>query len=62
MKLAKIGCALGKHSLDRNTVRRVHGAQVGRCRHCNSAMEETQPNVWALQRVHDAGLGRRYHF
>ena len=62
MKLAAFGCALGRHSLDRNTVRRVHGAQVGRCRRCGSAMEETMPNVWGLQQVRDAGLGRRYHF
>lgn len=60
MKLAKIGCALGRHSLDSGKVRKVHGAQVGRCRHCSSPMEEVMPHVWEIQKVRDAGLGRRY--
>jgi len=60
MKLASIGCALGRHRLDSSKVRKVHGSQVGRCRHCNSPMEEVTPHVWEVQRVRDAGLGRRY--
>lgn len=60
MKLAAIGCALGRHSLDASKVRKVHGSQVGRCRNCNSPMEEVTPHVWEVQRVRDAGLGRRY--
>jgi hypothetical protein len=60
MKLALFACALGRHSLDESKVRKVHGAQVGRCRHCNSPMEEVTPHVWEVQQVRDAGLGRRY--
>lgn len=60
MKLARIGCALGRHRLDRGNVRKVHGSHVGRCRNCNSPMEEVTPHVWEIQRVRDAGLGRRY--
>jgi hypothetical protein len=60
MKLAKFACALGRHSLDPGKVRKVHGSQVGRCRHCNSAMEEVTPHHWEVLQVRDAGLGRRY--
>lgn len=60
MKLAQIGCAFGRHRLDRGSLRKVHGARVGTCRHCKSPMEEITPDVWEIQRVRDAGLGRRY--
>lgn len=60
MKLARIGCALGRHRLDHGKIKRIHGAQVGRCRHCAAPLEEVTPQVWEVQRVHDAGLGRRY--
>lgn len=60
MKLAQFACALGKHSLDRNNLRRIHGLHVGRCRNCASPMEEVTPHVWEIQQVRDAGLGRRY--
>lgn len=60
MKLAKFACALGRHRLDEGKVRRIHGSNVGRCRHCNSPMEEVMPHVWEVQQVRDAGLGRRY--
>lgn len=60
MKLAKFACALGRHRLDSSKVRRIHGTQVGRCRDCSSPMEEVEPFVWEVQRVRDAGLGRRY--
>lgn len=60
MKLATIGCALGRHRLDRGNVRKVQGTHVGRCRNCKSPMEEVMPHVWEIQRVRDAGLGRRY--
>ncbi len=61
MKLAKIGCALGRHRLDPGKVSKVHGSHVGRCRNCNSPMEEVMPHVWEVQQVRDAGLGRRYY-
>lgn len=60
MNIARIGCALGRHRLDDSKVRRIHGARVGRCRHCSAPMEEIAPQVWQVQRVRDAGLGRRY--
>lgn len=60
MKLAQIGCAFGKHSLDESKIRKVHGSQVGKCRNCSSPMEEVTPHVWEVLRVRDAGLGRRY--
>lgn len=60
MKFASIGCALGRHRLDSSKIRKVHGSHVGRCRNCNSPMEEVTPQVWEVQRVRDAGLGRRY--
>lgn len=60
MKLAQFACALGRHSLDRGNVRRLHGLHVGRCRHCASPLEEVSPHHWEVQRVRDAGLGRRY--
>ena len=61
MKLAKIGCALGRHRLDSSKVRKVHGSQVGRCQHCNAPMEEVMPHIWEVQQIRDAGLGRRYY-
>lgn len=60
MKLAQVACAFGKHSLDRTKLSRLHGLGVGRCRHCAAAMEEVTPHHWEVQRVRDAGLGRRY--
>lgn len=61
MKLAQFACALGRHRLDESKVRKVHGSHVGRCRSCNAPMEEVMPHVWEIQRVRDAGLGRRYY-
>lgn len=60
MKFAQLACALGRHSLDRTKLGRIHGLGVGRCRHCASPMEEVTPHVWEVQQVRDAGLGRRY--
>lgn len=60
MKLAHFACAFGMHRLDDSQVRKVHGLQVGRCRHCNAAMEEVTPHVWEVQKLRDAGLGRRH--
>ncbi|GMM93655.1 hypothetical protein [Qipengyuania sp. MTN3-11] len=61
MKLAYLACALGRHRVDLTTTRAVHGGKVGRCRHCATALEEVTPFVWEAQKVHDAGLGRRFY-
>ncbi len=61
MKIAQFACALGRHRLDERKVSRIHGAQVGRCQHCHAPMEEVSPHVWEVQRIRDAGLGRRYN-
>lgn len=60
MKLAQFACAFGRHRLDPSKIRRIHGSQVSRCLHCNRPMEEVTPHVWEVQRVRDAGLGRRH--
>ncbi len=59
MKFAHFGCALGRHSIDLNNLRRIHGGQVGRCRHCNTPMEESEPGSWASVQVHNADIGAR---
>ncbi|MFT6473653.1 hypothetical protein [Qipengyuania profunda] len=59
MTLGRIGCALGRHSVDNANVTRVSGQQVGRCRKCKTPMEEVEPHLWAVQKVRDAGLGPR---
>lgn len=59
MKMRLIACAFGRHQVDRDKVRRIHGCKVGRCQHCRTPMEEVEPHQWEIQRVHDAGLGRR---
>ena len=59
MTMGRIGCALGRHSIDREKITRVSGQQVGRCRNCKAPMEEIEPHHWQLLQVHDAGLGPR---
>ncbi|WP_160611558.1 hypothetical protein [Tsuneonella aeria] len=60
MKFAHIACAFGRHSVDRSAVRRVHGGQVSRCKHCTTPLEESMPHHWTAMYVRDAGLsGRR---
>jgi hypothetical protein len=59
MKFAHIACAFGRHKLDPNAVRRVHGGQVSRCRHCSTPLEEVMPFEWAAMNVRDAGLSER---
>ena len=59
MKFTKLACALGRHRIDEGSVRHIHAGHVGRCRRCSTPMEEVEPHVWAVLRVHDAGLGRR---
>ncbi|GGE05169.1 hypothetical protein GCM10011515_25900 [Tsuneonella deserti] len=60
VKLAHLACAFGRHSVDMGAVRRVHGGQVGRCRHCATPMEESMPHTWTVLHVRDAGLGGRF--
>lgn len=59
MGLGRIACAFGRHRVDSTDVKRAGGMQVGRCRSCRAPMEEVEPHLWAVQRVHDAGLGPR---
>jgi len=59
MKLGYVACALGRHSIDPQGVKPIHGGQVGRCRRCSAPMEEVAPHVWAAQQARDAGLGPR---
>lgn len=59
MKLRHIACAFGRHQVDREAIRRIHGQQVGRCTHCSTPLEELYRDVWAVQQVKDAGLGNR---
>jgi hypothetical protein len=59
MTLGHLACAMGRHRVDPNAVRRVHGGNVSRCRRCASALEEIMPGEWAVQLVRDAGLGER---
>ena len=60
MKLAQFACAFGRHSLDRGNISHLHGSHFGKCRRCAAPMEEVTPDVWEVQQVRDAGLGRRY--
>ncbi len=57
MKLGQIACALGKHKVDREAIKRAGGQKF--CRNCRTPMEEVEPHSWAAMQVKDAGLGRR---
>lgn len=59
MKLGHIACALGKHKVDRESIKHAGGQKFSRCRNCRAPMEEIEPHLWATMRVKDAGLGRR---
>ena len=59
MKIAHLACAFGRHRVNLDTVRRIHGASVSRCKHCTTPMEESAPHHWTVQYVRDAGLGGR---
>jgi hypothetical protein len=59
MGLGRIACAFGRHRVDNAHVKRAGGMQVGRCRSCRTPLEEVEPHHWAVQQVHDAGLGPR---
>ena len=59
MTLGKIACALGKHAVDREKIKRAGGQQFSSCRNCKTPMEEVEPHHWAAMRFRDAGLGRQ---
>ena len=59
MKMGILACALGRHSVDTTNLRKAGGMHVGRCRCCNTPMEEIEPFVWSVLRVRDAGLDPR---
>jgi len=59
MKMGLLACAFGRHRVDADKVRHIHGSNVGRCRCCSTPMEEVEPHTWQVQQVHDAGLGPR---
>ena len=59
MKLAYFACAIGRHKIDEKGVKHIHGADVGRCRHCRTPLEQVDTQMWEVQRVKDAGLRSR---
>ncbi len=59
MKLVLLGCALGRHKIDRKAISHIHAGHVGRCRHCSTPLEESTPHNWTALRLKDAGLGRQ---
>ncbi len=59
MTLGRIACAVGRHSIDQNGVKRAGGQHFGRCRCCKTPMIEIEPNHWAVQQIKDAGLSPR---
>ena len=59
MKLAHFACAVGRHRVDANRVKKVFGMNVSRCSHCSTPLEEAWRDHWVAQRVGDAGLNQR---
>ncbi|TMM48422.1 hypothetical protein [Qipengyuania marisflavi] len=60
MTLGYIGCAIGRHTIDKQAIKHIHGTDVGRCRHCSAALEHQHPDHWVVQQVRDAGLSHRF--
>ena len=58
MNLGIFACAMGRHKIDSNAIRRVHGQQVARCRRCSTALEQVALE-WVPVKVRDAGLHHR---
>lgn len=58
MKLGTIACAIGRHSIDKNEIRKVHGQQVARCRRCSTALEFVDFE-WMPVALRSASLGGR---
>ncbi len=59
MFIGRIGCALGRHRVDRRHIQKLYGREVGRCKHCRRVMEQASPGEWVVTPLHDAGLGQR---
>lgn len=59
MKMGLLACAIGRHTVDHANMRKAGGNHVGRCKCCNTPMEEIEPLVWGVLRMKDAGLGPR---
>ena len=57
MTMKHIACAFGKHRVDQQAIKAIHGTKVGRCRTCRTPMEEIEPHHWGKLRTGDAGLG-----
>ena len=60
MKMGLLACAIGRHSIDHDSIRKAGGSHVCKCRNCKTPMEEIEPHVWGVIRVKDAGLGPRH--
>ena len=59
MVIGRIGCSLGRHSVDREDILKVSGRNTGRCKHCRKVLEEFLPGHWVVPPLRDAGLGQR---
>ncbi|MBD3730965.1 MAG: hypothetical protein IE933_14810 [Sphingomonadales bacterium] len=59
MKLSKIACAFGKHSVDTQSIRVKYGQQYGRCQRCATPLEDGGLNQWVPVALRDAGLDHR---
>lgn len=57
MIIGRIRCTLGRHQVDRSTVRPMYGRPVGRCSRCRKVLEEEHPGLWIVVPTRDAGLG-----
>ena len=57
--IGRIGCALGRHKVERATLRTVMGQRVGRCKACAAPLEESHSDVFTRPALHDAQLGPR---
>ena len=55
----RIGCALGRHTVDRDGLRVVMGQRVGRCKTCATPLEESFRDVFVRPSLRDAELGPR---
>ena len=59
MVIGAIQCTLGRHEVDRATVKAKYGRPVGRCSRCRKVLEERYPGSWVVAPMRDAGLGQR---
>ena len=59
MGLGIFACALGRHKIEAEAVRQVHGQRVARCPRCSTALEDLGHNEWRPLANHDAGLSSR---